>query len=71
LWATNTTDVPFYAGRIFLGAWFPNTWAGTPDLAVTQFEVDWVSFTAFQEAGDQTAEETYPDSGWAELSEWP
>jgi beta-glucanase (GH16 family) len=71
LWATNTTDVPFYAGRVFLGAWFPNTWAGTPDFEVTQFEVDWVSFTAFHEAGDQTAEETYPDSGWAELSEWP
>ena len=71
LWATNTTDVPSYASRVMLGAWFPNTWAGTPDFEVTQMEVDWISFTAFHEAGDATAEETYPDFGWAELSEWP
>ena len=71
LYATNTTDVPTYASRLYLCAWFPNAWAGTPDFDTTEFDVDWISFTAFHESGDATADESYPDDGWADPSEWP
>jgi hypothetical protein len=56
--------VPFYAGRLWLGAWFPNAWAGEPNFDEAQMEVDYFKFTPFDEAFECPAE-SYPDFGWA------
>jgi len=56
--------VPFYAGRLWIGAWFPNTWAGEANFAEAQMEVDYVKFTPFDEAYECPSE-SYPDFGWA------
>jgi beta-glucanase (GH16 family) len=66
LYASNSDDVPTHKSRFYLGAWFPKNWAGEPDFAISRMEVDWVSFDAFDEPGDVTAPETYPDYGWAD-----
>ncbi len=58
--------VPTRAGRFTIGAWFPNGWAGEPDFDRSALIVDWVRITPFHGAGDEYAEETYPDSGWAD-----
>ena len=60
-----TTNVPRYAGRLWIGAWFPRNWAGVPNFSTTQLEVDWVRITPFHEDGDLVKTESYPDFGWA------
>lgn len=60
-----TADVPDIAGRLWLGAWFPNGWTGTPNFDTDTFEIDWVRITPFDEPGDRFLPETYPNDGWA------
>ena len=57
--------VPTRAGRLWLGAWFPQGWAGEPDFDIAALEIDWVRITAFEESSDEFVEESYPDDGWA------
>jgi hypothetical protein len=64
--ATNTDPVPTNAGRLWLGAWFPDGWAGDPDFAETEAVVDEVRYQPFDEAGDTWVAETYPEFGWAD-----
>jgi beta-glucanase (GH16 family) len=61
---TMRNHIPFYAGRLWLGAWFPNAWAGEGNFAHAQMEVDWVRFTPFDEPYE-CPDESYPDFGWA------
>jgi hypothetical protein len=56
--------IPFYAGRLWIGAWFPNGWAGEPNFAEAQMEVDYVKFTPFDETFE-CPNESFPDFGWA------
>jgi beta-glucanase (GH16 family) len=39
---TIRTNVPSKPGNLWLGLWFPRTWAGVPDFSVTEMQVDWV-----------------------------
>ena len=61
---TSKEYIPTNAGRLWLGLWFPNSWAGTPD-----FEIDSVKITPFHEAGDTEQNETYPEDGWGNLED--
>jgi len=63
---TNTTHIPTNEGRLWIGLWFPNGWAGTPDFDTAVFEIDSVKITPFHEAGDTEQNETYSEGGWAE-----
>ncbi|OXM14663.1 family 16 glycosylhydrolase [Paenibacillus herberti] len=66
--ATNTNFIPTNAGRLWLGVWFPNTWAGgPPSFDVKQMEVDWFEFTPYNEPGDTWMPETFPDDGWESM----
>jgi len=56
--------IPFYAGRLWIGAWFPNTWVGEANFAEAQMEVEYVKFTPFDEVYECPSE-SYPDFGWA------
>lgn len=62
---TSKEYIPTNAGRLWLGLWFPNSWAGTPDFETSDFEIDSVKITPFHEAGDTEQNETYPEDGWA------
>ncbi len=42
---TIRTNVPSRAGNLWLGLWFPRTWAGVPDFDTTEMKVDWVRIT--------------------------
>jgi len=66
---TMVTHIPFYAGRIWLGAWFPGFWAGNANFDRSRMEVDWISFTPFLDETFQCPEESYPNDGWAPPSE--
>jgi len=66
---TMVQHVPFYASRIWLGAWFPNSWAGDANFDESRMEVDWIKFTPFQDETFQCPEETVPNDGWAPLCE--
>ena len=63
---TNLTHIPTKAGRFWVGAWFPNGWAGTPDFDTSAFEVDYVKITPFHEENDEPQNETYGSDGLAE-----
>ena len=63
---TNYTHVPTKAGRLWVGAWFPNGWAGTPDFDTSVFEVDYVRIVPFHEENDEPQNETYGSDGLAE-----
>ena len=63
---TNATHVPTKAGRLWVGAWFPNGWAGTPDFDTSVFEVDYVKIIPFHEENDEPQNETYGSDGLAE-----
>ena len=56
--------IPTNASRLWLGLWFPNSWAGTPDFETSDFEIDYVKITPFHESGDTEQQETYPEDGW-------
>ena len=62
---TNTTHIPTKAGRLWVGAWFPNGWAGSPEFDTDVFTIDYVKITPFNEPGDQPAHETYGADGLA------
>ncbi|MGI2293551.1 glycoside hydrolase family 16 protein [Paenibacillus sp. GXUN7292] len=64
---TTTDHVPTHASRLWIGAWFPNSWAGTPDFDIETLEVDWVKITPFEQEGDNWFPETYPNDGWSYL----
>lgn len=63
---TNYTHIPTKAGRLWVGAWFPNGWAGTPDFDTSVFEVDYVSITPFHEENDEPQNESFGTDGLAE-----
>ena len=54
--ATNDSHVPTRAARLWVGAWFPKDWAGTPGFDTRILEVDWVRITPFHEENDQEPE---------------
>jgi len=60
----NKTHIPTNKGRLWIGIWFPNGWAGTPDFDTEVFEIASVKITPFNEAGDTEPNETYPNDGW-------
>jgi beta-glucanase (GH16 family) len=60
---TNYTHIPTIGGRFNLGQWFP-TWAGDADFDTQELDVKWVRITPFNENGDQSVPETYPNDGW-------
>ncbi len=60
----NKTHIPTNKGRLWIGLWFPNGWAGTPDFDTEVFEIDSVKITPFGEAGDTEPNETYGNDGW-------
>lgn len=65
---TIDTNIPARAGRLWIGAWFPRDWAGTPDFDTEYLEVDWVRITPFGESGDEWYPESFPNDGWATFS---
>lgn len=60
------THIPKNASRLWIGVWFPRSWAGTPDFDTAYLEVDWVRITPFDEDGDTWHTETFPNEGWAQ-----
>ena len=66
---TSTEYIPTNEGRLWLGLWFPNGWAGTPDFVTSAFEIDYVKITPFHESGDTKQNETYPEDGWGSLED--
>lgn len=62
---TSYKNIPTNEGRLWIGLWFPNGWAGSPAFDTTQFEVDYVKIVPFHEAGDTPQHETYGRTGWA------
>ena len=66
---TSTEHIPTNEGRLWLGLWFPNGWAGIPDFETSAFEIDYVKITPFHEKGDTKQNETYPDDGWCNMDD--
>ena len=64
---TSYAYIPTNAGRFWLGLWFPRYWAGTPDFDTQTFVIDYARITPFHESGDRPQQESYPDSGWAQV----
>jgi hypothetical protein len=62
---TNRDHVPFYAGRFWIGAWFPENWAGEATFDTTQMEIDFVKFTPFENEVYECPTESYPEDGFA------
>lgn len=66
---TSYDFVPTAAGNLWIGAWFPENWAGVADFAEATMEIDWVRITPFYEDGDEWLR------GWgldvADLTEYP
>mmetsp|Transcript_27643 Transcript_27643/g.40812 ORF Transcript_27643/g.40812 Transcript_27643/m.40812 type:complete len:769 (-) Transcript_27643:70-2376(-) len=65
LFATNRDHVPFYSGRLWIGAWFPNKWAGEANFDISQMEIDYVKITPFENEVYACPPESYPRYGWA------
>ena len=65
---TSTQNIPTFAGRFWLGVWFPDKWAGDPQFDTTRMYVDWVRFTPFNEPNDEFIPESYSDDGWAQTT---
>ncbi len=65
-------EIPVYAGRFWVGLWFPDKWAGKPDFDTAKMYVDWVRITPLNEPGDKRGvSETYANEGWASPEEYP
>ena len=45
---TSYSYVPYVAGAINIGNWFPDGWAGTPDFEEDYVQLDYVSFTPYK-----------------------
>ncbi len=65
LLSINRENVPYFAGRLWVGAWFPNSWAGVPNFDVSQMVVDYVKFTPFENELYECPLESIPEFGWA------
>ena len=63
--ATNRDHVPNIASRLWIAAWFPRDWAGTPQFSTSEVVVDWVRITPFREDGDNFSPESFPNDGWS------
>ncbi|OUS77971.1 hypothetical protein B1748_04155 [Paenibacillus sp. MY03] len=63
---TNYDHVPTNASRLWIGAWFPNNWAGTPNFDTETLDVDWVRITPFEQPGDDWFPESFPNDGWSD-----
>ena len=68
---TNFEHIPTKKSRLWIAAWFPDGWAGTPDFDTDTLEVDWVRITPFNEPNDETAFESFPNFGWADADPTP
>jgi len=66
---TNTQFVPYIAGRFWIGIWFPDVVAGTPNFVTGDMYVDWVRITSNPSPNDQYLPETYPNDGIAPMNE--
>ncbi|MDO9628861.1 MAG: glycoside hydrolase family 16 protein [Acholeplasmataceae bacterium] len=44
---TSDYNIPNYAGRLWIGHWFPDGWAGTPDFETDYMFVDWIRYTPY------------------------
>ena len=60
----NTTHVPTKAGRFWIGAWFPDKWAGEADFDTSYFEIDYAKIEPFGESGDMPNKEPINESHW-------
>lgn len=67
--STSTEHIPTRAGRFWIGAWFPNNWAGDPNFAAADMVIDYVKITPLHEAGDEYVPESYPNFGWGSLED--
>lgn len=45
---TSYTNIPTYAGRLWIGNWFPDGWAGTPDFETDYTLVDYIRYTPYK-----------------------
>ena len=63
---TSHEYIPTNKSRFWLGLWFPKGWAGTPDFDTTEFKIDYVKITPFNESGDTPQHESYSGHGWDE-----
>ena len=63
--ATNRDHIPNIASRLWIAAWFPRDWAGTPQFDSSELIVDWVRITPFEEDGDNFSPESFPNDGWS------
>ena len=66
---TSKEYIPTNEGRLWLGLWFPNAWAGVPNFETSAFEIDYVKITPFHESGDTKQNETSPDDGWGNIED--
>ena len=66
---TSYEHIPTNEGRLWIGLWFPNGWAGTPDFETSEFEIEYVKITPFHEKGDTPQNETYGSGGWGSVSD--
>jgi hypothetical protein len=44
---TSFTNIPTYAGKLWIGNWFPDGWAGTPDFETDYTLVDYIRYTPY------------------------
>lgn len=68
---TQYEKVPTCASRLWVGVWFPQAWAGVPDFAQTQLEVDYVKVTPFHQPGDDWYPETFAQRNWSDWNPKP
>ena len=66
---TSKKHIPTNEGRLWIGLWFPNAWAGIPDFDTTAFEIDYIKIMPFHEKGDTKQNETYADDGWGDIAD--
>lgn len=45
---TSYTHVPYVAGNIFIGNWFPRNWAGNADFEEDYMQIDYISYTPYE-----------------------
>lgn len=68
---TSHDNIPTYAGRLWLGLWFPERWVGDPEFDQARMYIDWVRMTPFNEPNDEFVTESYANQGWAAPGEYP
>lgn len=63
---TSTSCVPWCAGNLWIGNWFPPSWAGTPNFATDYMFIDYVKYTPYKNNPFTETESDYLPEG-----EWP